>query len=150
MSQIATSTSVRANDVQNLIAFSYDQSELNKLIAPFKTASASDSARVDAEGFAVYMQLRVSFPTFPKPSTEFRGRGGGLLTSGAGFDIGELHYIDRARLFTDAVGFTFAFFAPHHQIWFWDGSSNLLAYFEGLGALNLNGVGGGTGSWSVP
>ena len=147
MTQISTSTNVLAENVRNLITFNHDQNELNKLVAPFKAASTSETVQAVVRGFAVYMDVRVTFPAFPLPSIEFEGRGGGLLTVGAAVDFGQLYYIDRARLFTDTTGFTFAFFLALHQIWFWDKSGNLLAYIEAVPAGTLNGTGGGTGTW---
>lgn len=110
----------------------------------------SDSTAYPADGEIVslifYLKFRVDIKEDGGKS--FNGNAGGASTPGGGALFGNVYTDDLDALYANTVSFEFQATSVYLSILFFDSDSHLLGHFE-CGALStVNGVGGGSGSWS--
>jgi methylthioribose-1-phosphate isomerase len=77
----------------------------------------------------------------------FTGQAGGLATPGSGYSWGVVYTPDCAALAANTVSFAFVSAISYFSVYFFDGNSNSLGFFQGGGISSIIGTGGGTGGW---
>lgn len=113
-----------------------------------KLESMTDETAYPATGEVVSMIFYLKFRVNITDGKEFDGNAGGASTPGGGALFGDVYTDDIDKLYADTVTFEFNATSVYLSILFFDSDSELLGHFE-CGALStVNGVGGGSGSWS--
>jgi hypothetical protein len=99
--------------------------------------------------FIFYVRLSLTLEVNGLNNANFTGNAGGVGTPGGGALTGYIWTDDLQTLYANTVSFEYQTTLVATNINFFDGNSNLLGYFVGGAVSTVNGIGGGSGSWSV-
>ncbi len=142
--QVASNREAIANDFVNVTRDILDQEKINDVVETLTSDAESYSANGSVASFIFYLQFQVRV----SGGKSFNGKAGGVTSPGGGALIGDVYTDDIDRLYRDTVSFEFQATSVYTSLLFFDSSSNLLGHFQSGSVSTVNGVGGGSGSWS--
>lgn len=122
-----------------------EQDKVDAAVVALKAADTSYPANGSVASFMFYLQFQVSIKDGGK---RFDGKAGGITTPGGGALFGDVYTDDLNRLYAATKSFEFQATSVYTSLLFFDGNSNLLGHFQSGSVSTVNGVGGGSGSWS--
>jgi hypothetical protein len=122
-----------------------DQDKVDAAVVALTEVDPSYPANGSVASFMFYLQFQVSIKDGGKT---FNGKAGGITTPGGGALYGDVYTADLDRLYAATKSFEFQATSVYTSLLFFDGSSNLLGHFQSGSVSTVNGVGGGSGSWS--
>lgn len=107
-----------------------------------KTTVASYAANAGGGGVLFYALVTVH-----TAGREFEGNAGGFFGFGPYYGQGTVYTADLNNLLNHTESFSVSFNPAYMNVVFYDGGSNILGHFQGLGGGSIVGTGAGTGHW---
>lgn len=133
-----------ANDFATHMDGKLDAEKLEAARQQLQAATASYAANGSIVSMIFYLQVQIAV----SGGKTFNGKAGGVSTPGGGALFGTVYTDDIDRLYASTVSFEFQATSVYTSVLFFDSDSNLLGHFQAGAVSIVNGVGGGSGSWS--
>lgn len=122
-----------------------EQVKIDAAVEALKAVDPSYPADGSVASLMFYLQFQV---TIKNGGKTFDGKAGGITTPGGGYLVGDVYTEDLDRLYAATKTFEFQATSVYTSLLFFDGDTNLLGHFQSGSVSTVNGVGGGSGSWS--